>query len=337
MKRAVFLCSLVFICLAASQVAFGQSDARPQARKACPFTITGMWRSDVTSEVSPIYFSFSPEGHVLLMNHSSSALPQDFEVITSVAYKLVKPAAPKRIEFSAWRGNDVFPPGITILDITEYDENSFTTVNPSSKEQTRWVREQTERYFLTFAARSGPLPAAGPAFAMWTVLDGREPKVKALGVQLTKDSEGKIMPVFGPIPAEVYDQVTEESEKDKKKDKPENVIMRFELTRTEFEKTQETYKKWDEYVRDNKLPHGDAYLNVMEFLAKAADGLNLCGEKVKLYRPTQRERDELLSKHNPLQRPLEYIRIMRKRNDEMHVNDVVFPWRWRPTIELPVQ
>ena len=116
-------------------------------------------------ETSPIFFSFAPEGHVTLMSHSSDALPQDFEVITAVDYKLDKPAAPKRIEFTAWRGNDVFLQGMTSWKIIEYSDDSFTTMDPATEQQTRWTREQTHRYFLTFAARSGPLPHGGPAFA----------------------------------------------------------------------------------------------------------------------------------------------------------------------------
>ena len=77
-------------------------------------------------------------------------------MITSVNYKLDKPAAPKSIEFTTWRGNDVFQQGVTSWKIIEYGDDSFTTLDPVSEQQTRWVREQTHRYFLTFAARSGP-------------------------------------------------------------------------------------------------------------------------------------------------------------------------------------
>ncbi|MFY9607901.1 MAG: hypothetical protein WAU45_04705 [Blastocatellia bacterium] len=334
MKRAAFLYSLALICLAASGVALGQSDAKSDPRK-CPFEISGLWRSDATTLSTPIFFSFSPEGHVTLLSHSKDSLAQDFEVITSVAYKLDSPSAPKRIEFTASRGNDIFTRGVTSMKIIEYSDDSFTTLDPASERQTQWVRERTHRYFLTFAARSATPQQGGPAFAMWTTLDGREPTVEALGIQLTKDDAGKTVPVFGPIPAEVYDQVTEVIQKDKKT-KDEIVIVRFELTRAEFLKTHEIYQLWEKYAKTRTLPETGPYLNAMEFLRQTADGLNQCGEKNDLYRPTRGERDELVSKHTPQQRPLEYIRIMRTKNDELNIADSTFPWFWRPMLKVPV-
>lgn len=334
MKRVVFLNSLVFVCMAAIGVAFGQSDSS----RVCPFNIAGLWRSDTATEVTRMFFSFSPEGHVTLMGHSPDTLPQDFEVITSVLYKLDKPDAPKQIDFTAMRGNDVFQRGVTSWKIVQYGDNFFTTLDPVSGEQTRWLREQTHRYFLTFAGRSGPPTQGGPAFAMWTMMDGRQTKIEALGIQISKDEAGKVVPTFGPISAELYDKVIEESERDKKSSKKaESVIARFELTELEFEATHEIYKIWEKYVTTQKLPYADPYLNGMEFLSRAAEGLNQCGDKVKMNRPTRRERDDIASRLNPPQQPLEYIRLTRKKNEELHVTNSMYPWVWRPLIQQPGQ
>lgn len=335
MKRAVLLYSLALICLAACGVALGQSDAQSAPPK-CPFEISGMWRSDATTLSTPIFFSFSPEGHVTLMSHSADTLPQDFEIITSVNYKLDPPAAPKRIEFTTSRGNDIFARGVTSLKILDYGDDSFTTLDPASGRQTQWVRERTHRYFLTFAARGGTPQQGGIAFAKWTTLDGREPTVEALGIHSITDDAGKTVPVFGPIPPDVYDQVTETAQKDKKT-RAEIVIMRFELTQAEFLKTRETYHQWEKYAKTRTLPESDSYLNAMEFLRQTAGGLIQCGEKKNLHRPTRAERDELAAKLTPQQRPLEYIRIMSKKNDELNVPDSIFPWFWRPTLKVPVQ
>ncbi len=335
MKPAAFIYSLLFICLSAGGLSFGQSGSKPDEKKVCPFNIVGLWRSDATTQTSPIFFNFSPEGHVWLVAHSDEALPQDFEVIVSVDYKLDKPAEPKRIEFTAWRGNDVFLQGITSWKITEYSDNSFTTLDPVTEQKTLWVREQTHRYFLTLAARSGPPAHGGPAFAMWTMMDGRQTKIDALGIQLIKDEADKTVPLFGPIPAEVYDLVREESEEEKKRNKEENVIMRFEMSQKEFKTSHEIYEVWEKYVTTQKLPHGDPYMNVIEFLSKAVEGIDQCGEKIKLNKLTRTERDEIVARIKPPQQSLEYIRMMRKKNNEMHVSDLVFPWQWRPAIQMP--
>lgn len=330
MKRAVFLYPLMFVFLATSSAVFSQSNAK----QVCPFSITGLWRSDVTTDSTPIFFSFSPEGHVTLLNYSPDTLAEDFETITAVGYKLDKPAAPKSIEFTTPRGNDVFQQGITLLKITEYGDNTFTTLDPASGQRTRWERMQTHLYFLTFAARNGLAPPGGSALVMWTVLDGRKTDVEALGVQLTKDDAGKILPTFGAIEAGLYNQLTEEDGKEKKDKKDENIFIRVELTQAEFEITHDIYKVWDKYVQTRSLPNSDPYLNALEFIKRVAGSLNQCGEKAKLQNLTQREQDEMVSRQNLLQRPLEYIRAMRKKNDELHVPNKVFPWGWRPMLQL---
>jgi hypothetical protein len=170
---------------------------------------------------------------------------------------------------------------------------------------------------------------------MLTVMDGRSTRVDALGVRPVRNAEGKMTPVFGQVPSEVYEQFSED--KEKKSDKDEKVIARFELTEAEYQAARELYQAWEKHVKEQELPHADPYLNGMEFLSKAADGLNQCGEKIKLYRPTRSERDEIASRYNPSQHPLEYIRMMRKKNLELHVADGAFPWGWRPIIQLPGQ
>ncbi|HKY03940.1 MAG TPA: hypothetical protein VJQ56_03570 [Blastocatellia bacterium] len=337
MKRAAPLFSLIIICAAASCMAFGQSNARPEAAKVCPFSIVGVWRSEVTTQTTPVFFSFSPEGWVRLLGHSANTPADEFEVIAEVSYKLNKPSAPKGIEFMTPRGNDVFQPGMTMLKISEYSDDSFTTVDQVTEQKTRWVREKTHRYFLTFAARDARLPDGGPAFAMWTVMDARGTRVEALGLNITRDKAGKAAPVFETIPIEVYERITQEEEKDKKRDKGENVIARFELTQAEFETTYKTYKNWSKQTKSQTLPQADPYLNAVAFLAEAFEGLNQCGEKARLYKPTAGERDQIVSGSNPSQRPLEFIKAMRKRNDELHVADRAFPWGWRPMIQSPAQ
>lgn len=337
MKRAPLLCSLIFAYAAASCIVFGQSNAKPDAVKACPFSIVGVWRSEVTTQTTPIFFSFSPDGWVRLLGHSPNTPAEEFEVIAEVSYKLNRPAAPKGIEFMTPRGNDIFQPGMTMLKISEYSDDSFITVDEVTQQKTRWVREKTHRYFLTFAARDAALPQGGPAFAMWTVMDARGTQVQALGINITKDEAGKSVPVFEPIPAEVYERITEEKDKDKKRDKDENVIARFELTQAEFETTYKTYQTWYKQVKNQTLPQSDPYLNAMEFFMKAVEGLNQCGDKARLYKPTAGERQEIVSRSNPSQHPLEFIKTMRKKNDELHVADRAFPWGWRPIIQSPAQ
>ena len=76
MKRTVFICSLVFLCLATGGAAQGQT----KAPKSCPFNIVGTWKSE---SGSPIYFSFAADGSVTLLSPSTSIPGENFEVVAA--------------------------------------------------------------------------------------------------------------------------------------------------------------------------------------------------------------------------------------------------------------
>jgi hypothetical protein len=341
MKRLVSLFSLALLCLAGGELAFGQTGAK----KACPFNIVGTWRAD-TATPSPVLLRFAPDGTVTLLSPSEAIPGSDFETLGQVKYKLDAPSAPKRLDIIALRGNEVFGRGTTSMEIVEFGDAGFTTIHPADGRRTHWVRAKTNRYFLTFAARSVKMtgysddssqaidPKAGrptqavyggPAFAMWTKLDGRKAEVEALGIYLTSDNAGRTWPVVGPIPVELYKEFASDSRKDS------DVMIRLELTEAEYERTHKVFKTWEKRVREKTLLYDEPYLNAMEFLRRTAESLNLCGEKVKLHKLTWSERDEIVTRHHLPAHPLEYIKVMRKSNDELHVTDAQFPRDWRPT------
>jgi hypothetical protein len=317
MKLAISMSLLVSVCLLSSVDAFGQSDEK----KACAFNIAGMWRSEATRETNPVFYSFGNDRRITVFGHVPDVMPQEFEMMASVGYKLDNPAAPRRIEFTATRATDMFREGKTSMEIIQYSDDSFTTLDTESGSQLRWDRVQTRRYFLTFAVRSGQAKPDGAAFAMWTKLDGRKTEIEALGVHLAKDVKGKTGPVFAPVPAQLYNEFAAESEKDS------DVMMRIELTEAEFERSYKVFEAWAEFARIAKLPHKDHYLNGMEFLKSAAENLNLCDEKLKL-----QTTDGAAAARNPHQQTLEYVRMMKKKNDDLHVTDRNFPTDWRPTL-----
>jgi hypothetical protein len=317
MKQTIFLSLLMSVCLLSSVDAFGQSDEK----KACAFNIAGMWRSEATRETNPVFYSFGNDRRITVFGHVPDVMPQEFEMMASVGYKLDNPAAPRRIEFTATRATDMFREGKTSMEIIQYSDDSFTTLDTESGSQLRWDRVQTRRYFLTFAVRSGQAKPDGAAFAMWTKLDGRKTEIEALGVHLAKDVKGKTGPVFAPVPAQLYNEFAAESEKDS------DVMMRIELTEAEFERSYKVFEAWAEFARIAKLPHKDHYLNGMEFLKSAAENLNLCDEKLKL-----QTTDGAAAARNPHQQTLEYVRMMKKKNDDLHVTDRNFPTDWRPTL-----
>ncbi|HEU4386915.1 MAG TPA: hypothetical protein VFV34_03895 [Blastocatellia bacterium] len=342
MKRVTLFC-LVVTTFSAGGITPGQSTAGrqrgPDGQRPCRFSIAGLWKSDETTQTN-LLFNFSPEGWVVLLGHSPDALPQDFEVITSVNYKLSTPASPRRIEFTAARGNDIFPPGTTSFDIIEYNDDSFTTVNPRFAHQTRWVREQTHRYFLTLGARAAAR-ADALDFAAWITLDGRSTKFESLGVQMS-DSSGKPQPAFGEIPPEAYeqllreDQEREETEKHNADKRQDIGVIRLELTPAEFERTHAVFSKWEKAVRSGALPHHDANENGIDFLRRVVDEFNQCSGKLKLEEAKDND-TSAVAQHDLSRDALNYIQMIRKKNGSWHVPPSAFPWGWRPSVQIPAR
>jgi hypothetical protein len=334
MKRNALFCFLLLICLTSSGIAFDQSDSksdsRPAAKKTCPFNIVGMWKSEaMNDEINPTFFLFLPDGWVRVMGQTANALPEEFEIVAEVRYKTDKSDKPKYIEFTSEHGNDAFGQGITMMDIAEFSEDSFTTVDTNGQ-KSRWDRIQTHRYFLTFAARSVSAQQGGPAFAMVTTLDGRREKVEAIGVEQTKDETGKVTSEFRLISDKLYEQFKWES------DKESDVMMRVEVSRTEYERIHELFDTWTKLIKDKKLLHDDPYMNVMDFLPKVVERLNVCGEKIKPPQTDKPAANETVSKQILPLLPLEYIRAMRKKNDARHIMNSMFPTGWTP-MQSPVK
>jgi hypothetical protein len=317
MMKIIF--SLTLICLAV----IGAESRQSETKGGCTFSISGMWKSESIPGLSPVFLHFLPNGWVQLVEHpGEDALPQEFEIVTEMKYQLDKPDNPERIEFIARRGIGVFRPGTSSMDLTDVSDDSFTLTDSESGRQTQWERTETHRYFLAFVAQRKFPQQGSYLFATWSALDGRGIAVESLGIQLAKDAAGKTVPRFGPIPDEVSNQPTEEGDK--------NVVLRLELTESDFARTHKFYQVWDNYVKNHALPSADPYQNALEFLIATAESLNQCSEKVKLQKLTSVEREEIISKQKISQYLLEYISVMRKKNDELHVTEGSIPMNWRP-------
>ncbi len=327
MKRVLFLCSLSLFCLIgggdvgrtevhpAYGVAFGQSGAM----KTCAFSIIGVWRVEGrTRAAKNFFYDFESNGAITVREYTADVLPQEYEVIGGATYALDNPDAPGRVEFVsiAMDKRGAIPMGKTSLLVVEYGDDSFVTADPKTQALTRWLRAQTRRCFLTFAARGAPSPSA---FAMWTMLDGRETKIEALGLR-TQDREGAT-PIFGAIPDRLYREFESESEK------VSDAMLRLELSEAEFERSHRVFEAWTELARSAKLPYADPYLNGLEFLKSVAVNLNQCEERIKLDTTGGGAVAQ-----EPGRQALEYVKALRKKNKSLHVTDAMFPLDWRPTL-----
>ena len=325
MIRDRFINALFFVCLLTNGIAFGQSNTESNSKNVCSFSLVGMWKSGAAADGNLVFIRFSPDGWVRWLGHAANTLPQDFELLSEVKYELDKPFSPKLITFTARRGDDVFPPGKSSMEIVEYGDDSFTTMNPESGLQTLWAREPTKRNFLTFAYRNAD-QSDGAAFVMWTTFDGRNTEMGALGVQMTKAKAGGMVSTFGPISPQLYKEFTNENEKGS------DVMMRIELTEAEFERSRKLFETWEKRIKEKGLPYKIPYLNGIDFLTSAAESVNQCDEKLKLQKLDLSNPGNLGAESDLPQRLLEYIRTMRKQNKEQHITNQMFPSDWTPAL-----
>lgn len=267
---------------------------------ACPVEIIGTWRLVSTSESQPMLVTFGADGWANIVTVTGAGRPEDFDTIAQVRYQLAPRREPKRIEFEARRGNDLFPTGSSSWQITSHTDEYFSSRRSDSDagDQSAWSRVQTHRYFLTFAARDNVA-----TFVMWTTLDGRKATHEALGTT-RKDSAR-----FGRVPDELMQAFARESKR------ADDTMLRIELSEAEYLRSHQVFEAWDSLLSRDVLATNDPDSQALGLLDAAVQSVNRCGVKIR----TQ-----------PSTSPGELVRAIRRINDRRHVPDKVFPVRWKP-------
>lgn len=267
---------------------------------ACPLEVNGTWRL-VSGEPQPMLVTFGADGWANVVTVTGEGRPEDFDTIAQVRYQLAPRRDPKRIEFQARRGNDLFPSGSSSWQITSYTDESFTSRRSDSVagDQSLWSRVQTHRYFLTFAAREHVA-----TFVMWTTLDGKKATHEALGA--TKQGGAAR---FGRVPQELMQAFARESKR------ADETIMRIELSEAEYLRTHQVFEAWDSLVSRDVLAANDPDSQALGLLDAAVQSVNRCGVKLRTRQAAS---------------SAELVRAIRQINDRRHVPDKLFPFRWKP-------
>jgi hypothetical protein len=239
-----------------------------------------------------------------------------FREVATAAYKLDKPGAPKNVEFRAIKPGGVFAPGITTMEIARYDDKTFIGVRPGSEPMV-WVRVDTQRYFVVFAARQGNLQVhqeAGPALAMLIKAEGGRAQVETFGLYFDKGEA-----VTGPVPPEIYRGLIEDS------GTASGVVLRLEVAEREFEASLKILHTWQRRAREGALLfQPNSYLNTIAPLKEIAESLNQCGEKIKLHKLDWSADDEIGAKYPASQVAFQYIKKLRLLNETLHIRSERF-------------
>ena len=308
MKRFAIIFSLVIICLAASATAFGQ--------KGCEFNVVGTWKAEKADGANTILYRFAPDATVTVLSKTGPG--SEAREVNSAVYKLDDPKAPKVIDVIADKAGGVFAEGTTSMQITGYDDTSFTFVRPGSA-PARWVKVDPNRYFMVLAGRIGTFyDGSGPTFPMMIKTGGQGPQIDAVGIFA---DGGKW--VFGAIPSATYNEFMKEPSKDSE------VMLRLEITGAQYERALKIVQTWDRRARNNELLYPDLTMDNILLAKQVTETLNQCGERVNLYKLDWSMEDYISSSSprddNPISRiPFLYFKELRRRNESLHVRDEKF-------------
>jgi hypothetical protein len=174
---------------------------------------------------------------------------------------------------------------------------------------------EPHRYFLVLVARNGTFyDKSGPAFPMLIKLDGERTQVEAVG---TYSFQGNRK--FGTVPEESYREFMKEPSA------ASDVMLRLEITSSQYERGLKVLRTWDRRVKEGALLYRKAPMNNLLLAKEITESLNQCGEKeIKLYKLDWSLEDTLSDEVPPAQVPFLFFREMRRLNESLHVRDDKF-------------
>ena len=204
---------------------------------------------------------------------SGSGWKSELREIASATYSIDNPKAPKVVTVKADKEVGGFAKGSTSMEITAYDDTWVSLAKPGSA-PTRWVRVDTNRYFMVLAGRTGTFyDDSGPTFPMMIKTGGKQTEIDAVGIYAADNNS-----VFGAIPAETYNEFLKEPRKNT------DLMLRLEITAAQYERGVKIVRSWVRRARNNELLYTDIRMNNILLAKQVTESLNECGEKFKLYK-----------------------------------------------------
>jgi hypothetical protein len=173
---------------------------------------------------------------------------------------------------------------------------------------------EPHRHFLVLAGRSGTFyDNGGPAFPMLIKLDGGQTHVDAVGVY---SIQGRRM--FGTVPEETYREFMKEPRA------ASDVMLRLEITSSQYERGLKILRAWERRVRDGALLYPDVSLDNILLVKQITESLNQHGENIKLYKLDWGPEDKISDNNLPPRIPFLFFKEMRRLNESLHVRDEKF-------------
>jgi hypothetical protein len=279
----------------------------------CDLRLLGTWKPATPAsadEYDDFRYRFDPDGTVAVLSRESPT-----REIARARYALEEPDAPKAIVFTATQDAGGLRKGTTRMEITAFDDVSFTCARPGAA-PARWVRDDDHRHFIVLAARTDTFyDRSGPAFPMLIRTDGRALQIDAVGTYAVGAARR-----FGAVPPASYREFLKEPAG------PDGVMLRVEITATQYQRALEILETWKRRAEEGALLYAKrSHLNNVLLTKAVAESLNRCAEQMDLYPLNWVYEDDALSAtYAPKDIPFQYFRELRRRNASRHIGDEAF-------------
>jgi len=178
------------------------------------------------------------------------------------------------------------------------------------EQELRSTRSDTQQYYMILAGQTDVFyDRSGPTFVMLQRTAADETDVGAFGIYAGERKQ----PVFGPVPARVYERFVGESRK------PADVLLRLAISKPQYDRALAVLQSWDRRVREKALLYPDVAMDNILLVKQATEELNRCRETIVRYELDWGLQDDI-SEHNVASRiPYEYFRELARLNAAQHV------------------
>jgi hypothetical protein len=172
------------------------------------------------------------------------------------------------------------------------------------------ARSDPQQYYMILAAQTDVFyDRSGPTFVMLQRTAADEADVGAFGIYAGERRQ----PVFGPVPASIYERFVSETRK------PADVLLRLSISKPQYDRALAVMQSWERRVRENALLYPDIAMDNILLVKQATAELNRCRNTIVAYELDWGLQDDI-SEHNVASRiPYEYFRELARLNAARHV------------------
>ncbi len=172
-------------------------------------------------------------------------------------------------------------------------------------------RSPTQYYMILAGQTDVFYDRSGPTFVMLQRTAADETDVGAFGIYAGERQQ----PVFGPVPASVYERFVSESRK------PADVLLRLSISKPQYDRALAVLQTWERRVRENALLYPEISMDNILLVKQATEEINRCTQTLVAYDLDWGLQDDISERNDVARIPYEYFRELARRNAARHVPD----------------